>query len=202
MAARSDELATLADAFGALPPSTSDDRASIRRRHRDKEVLRHLLDRLLREEPDVAAAVDGVVAAINADADRLDALLERQNYRLAFWRVAERDLGYRRFFNVTSLAGLRVEDELVFNETHQLVVELVRDGSRGRAARRSPGRPARPGAVPGAVARGRPGVVGGGGEDPPGGRAPAAVARGRHHRLRLPPARQTASSWTRPGKRP
>jgi (1->4)-alpha-D-glucan 1-alpha-D-glucosylmutase len=129
MAVRADELATLAEAFGALPPSTADDRDNMRRRHRDKEVLRGLLDRLLREEPEVAAAVDRVVAGINADADRFDALLERQNYRLAFWRAAERDLGYRRFFNVTSLAGLRMEDELVFAETHQVILGLVRDGS-------------------------------------------------------------------------
>ena len=40
------------------------------------------------------------VAAVNADPDALDALLERQNYRLAFWRTAARDLGYRRFFDV------------------------------------------------------------------------------------------------------
>jgi (1->4)-alpha-D-glucan 1-alpha-D-glucosylmutase len=128
-AARSEELATLADAFGALPPSTADDRDSIRRRHRDKEVLRGLLDRLLREESGVADAVDAAVATTNTDADRLDALLERQNYRLAFWRAAERDLGYRRFFDVTSLAGLRVEDDVVFAETHERILDLVRDGS-------------------------------------------------------------------------
>ena len=126
--AGSDELAAMADAFAALPPSTADDRTSVRRRHRDKEVLRGLLDRLLREQPAVAAAVDAVITAIEADPDRLDALLQRQNYRVAFWRAADRDLAYRRFFDVTSLAGLRVEDEAVFEETHEKILGWVRDG--------------------------------------------------------------------------
>ncbi len=45
------------------------------------------------------------------DADQLDALLERQNYRLAFWRTAERELGYRRFFDINTLVALQSEDE-------------------------------------------------------------------------------------------
>ncbi|MDQ3492679.1 MAG: malto-oligosyltrehalose synthase [Chloroflexota bacterium] len=125
----SHELALLAATFTALPPSTSDDRASVERRDRDKEVLRKMLDRLLAAEPEVAQAVDAVLEAINADPDRMDALLERQNYRLALWRTAGRDLDYRRFFDVTTLAGMRVEDEAVFGETHALVLGWLRDGS-------------------------------------------------------------------------
>ena len=115
---RSMELESLATFFGRLPPSYLTDRASVRERHRDKEVLRASLARLLREEPDVAAAVDAEVAAVNADPDRLDALLERQNYRLAFWRTAGRELDYRRFFDIHTLAALRMEDEAVFLDTH------------------------------------------------------------------------------------
>ena len=125
----SDELSLLAATFTSLPPSTADDRASVERRDRDKQVLRAMLDRLLTDQPEVAQAVDDVLAAINADADRMDALLERQNYRLAFWRTAGRDLGYRRFFDVTTLAGMRIEDETVFGETHALVLGWLRDGS-------------------------------------------------------------------------
>jgi maltooligosyltrehalose synthase len=111
------ELAFLADAFGELPEATATDRESGARRHRDKEVLAGLLARLAGERHEVAAAVDGEVAAINGDADRLDRLLSRQNYRLAWWRLAGRELDYRRFFDVSTLAGLRVEDTAfyVFN---------------------------------------------------------------------------------------
>jgi (1->4)-alpha-D-glucan 1-alpha-D-glucosylmutase len=126
--ARSMELESLATFFGRLPPSYLTDRASVRERHRDKEVLRASLARLLREQPAVAEAVDAEVAAINADPDRLDALLERQNYRLAFWRTAGRELDYRRFFDIHTLAALRMEDEAVFLDTHELVLGWLERG--------------------------------------------------------------------------
>ena len=125
---RSMELESLATFFGRLPPSDLTDRASVRERHRDKEVLRASLARLLREEPTVAAAVDAEVAAINADHDRLDSLLERQNYRLAFWRTAGRELDYRRFFDIHTLAALRMEDETVFLDTHELLIRWLDRG--------------------------------------------------------------------------
>ncbi|MGI9023364.1 MAG: malto-oligosyltrehalose synthase [Acidimicrobiales bacterium] len=125
----SEELATLATALGRLPPATATDRSSLGERHRDKEVLGHLLARLLSDEPAVAAAVDGIVSVTNADPDALDALLARQNYRLAYWRVASEELDYRRFFDITSLVGLRMELPHVFDETHELILGLVADGT-------------------------------------------------------------------------
>ncbi|MDQ3944728.1 MAG: malto-oligosyltrehalose synthase [Actinomycetota bacterium] len=122
------ELESLATAFGRLPPSWATDRESVRERHRDKEVLASSLARLAEEEPEVAAALDAEVARINADPDALDALLERQNYRLAFWRTAGRELDYRRFFDIHTLAALRMEDEVVFADTHELVAGWLRAG--------------------------------------------------------------------------
>ncbi len=122
------ELAFLADAFGALPEAALTDAASTARRHRDKEVLAGLLARLIEERLEVATAVDAEVAAVNGEPDRLDALLGRQNYRLAFWRLAGRELDYRRFFDVPTLIGLRVERERVFGESHALVLDWVSRG--------------------------------------------------------------------------
>ncbi|MNR70089.1 Maltooligosyl trehalose synthase [compost metagenome] len=56
-------------------------------------------------------------------------LHDRQPYRLMSWRDASRDLSYRRFFEITGLAGIRVEDDDVFDDTHRLIVELVRSGA-------------------------------------------------------------------------
>ena len=53
----------------------------------------------------------------------------RQHYELVDWRRADSDLNYRRFFAINTLAGLRVEDPEVFDATHELVLELVRDGA-------------------------------------------------------------------------
>ena len=53
----------------------------------------------------------------------------RQNYELVDWRRADTDLNYRRFFAINTLAGLRVEDPAIFDATHELVLQLVRDGA-------------------------------------------------------------------------
>jgi (1->4)-alpha-D-glucan 1-alpha-D-glucosylmutase len=125
----SDALAFLADAFSELPRPTATDRASVRRRHRDKAVLRQQLRRLLEDDPFAATAIDQAIADMNADADALHDLLDMQNYRLAWWRSADRDLGYRRFFDIATLIGLRMEDEQVFQDTHRRVLDWVREGA-------------------------------------------------------------------------
>ncbi|WP_413728412.1 malto-oligosyltrehalose synthase [Sodalis sp. RH19] len=53
----------------------------------------------------------------------------RQPYRLMSWRDAPRDLSYRRFFEITGLVGVRVEDKAVFDDTHRLILELVQTGA-------------------------------------------------------------------------
>ncbi|MEZ0165209.1 malto-oligosyltrehalose synthase [Kineococcus sp. LSe6-4] len=59
----------------------------------------------------------------------LEELVDRQWYRLAHWRVADEELNYRRFFDVDTLAAVRVEDPEVFEATHRLLLELVHEGS-------------------------------------------------------------------------
>ncbi|MDQ1078785.1 malto-oligosyltrehalose synthase [Pseudoroseomonas cervicalis] len=61
-------------------------------------------------------------------AARLHALLERQHYRLAWWRTATDEINWRRFFDVTGLAGLRAEDPAVFDATHELILRLYAKG--------------------------------------------------------------------------
>jgi len=58
----------------------------------------------------------------------MEELVDRQWYRLAWWRVADEELNYRRFFDVDTLAAVRVEDPEVFDATHELLLELVRRG--------------------------------------------------------------------------
>ena len=58
----------------------------------------------------------------------MDELLDRQFYRLAHWRVGDEELNYRRFFDIDTLAGVRVEDEKVFAETHAVLLALVAEG--------------------------------------------------------------------------
>lgn len=56
-------------------------------------------------------------------------LHETQSWRLMSWREAPKQLSWRRFFEITGLVGVRVEDEQVFHDTHRLILELVHDGT-------------------------------------------------------------------------
>jgi (1->4)-alpha-D-glucan 1-alpha-D-glucosylmutase len=49
-------------------------------------------------------------------------------YRLAHWRVAGEEINYRRFFDINTLAAIRVEDPEVFEEAHQIPFQLLADG--------------------------------------------------------------------------
>jgi len=125
--ARSDTLNFLAASYGRLPVAEFVDRRTVLARHRDKVVLHSLLGRLLNEER-VREGVDRAVRELNENVDELDAFLEQQHFRIAYWKTADQQLGYRRFFDVNTLIGLRVEREYVFEETHALILKWLEEG--------------------------------------------------------------------------
>ncbi|MBW3659438.1 MAG: malto-oligosyltrehalose synthase, partial [Actinobacteria bacterium] len=65
---------------------------------------------------------EATVAAVAGDRGRLFSLLLQQHYRLVHWRRANEELNYRRFFDITTLGGLRVEDPEVFDDAHRRVL--------------------------------------------------------------------------------
>ena len=52
-------------------------------------------------------------------------LLAQQHYVLAYWQNVNEEINYRRFFTINDLVGLRIQDPLVFDATHALVLRLV-----------------------------------------------------------------------------
>ncbi len=60
--------------------------------------------------------------------DRLHRLMERQAWRLSWWRAATDEINWRRFFDVNGLAGVRVEVPEVFEDTHRTVFRLYEQG--------------------------------------------------------------------------
>ncbi|MCD6073107.1 MAG: 4-alpha-glucanotransferase, partial [Microvirga sp.] len=100
----------------------------------EAEGLKHDLAQAVAASPDLRKAIDRAVAAINGSPDdpgsfeNLHRLLEAQAYRLAFWRVASSDINYRRFFDINTLAGIRVEIPQIFEKTHELILRLVNEG--------------------------------------------------------------------------
>jgi (1->4)-alpha-D-glucan 1-alpha-D-glucosylmutase len=57
--------------------------------------------------------------------DRLDKILSQQYYILSYWRTGVKALNYRRFFDINTLIGVRVELPEVMKKTHSLVYSLV-----------------------------------------------------------------------------
>jgi (1->4)-alpha-D-glucan 1-alpha-D-glucosylmutase len=79
----------------------------------------------------ILAAPDGLApydAATPEGRARLHELLERQNFRLSHWKLASEEINWRRFFDVTGLAGVRVELPAVFDEAHALILRLYAEG--------------------------------------------------------------------------
>ncbi|MFE9452273.1 malto-oligosyltrehalose synthase [Streptomyces sp. NPDC006739] len=58
----------------------------------------------------------------------LPQLLDAQWYRPVWWRLARTELNYRRFFSISELIGVRVEDPEVFEATHAKILQLLREG--------------------------------------------------------------------------
>jgi (1->4)-alpha-D-glucan 1-alpha-D-glucosylmutase len=129
------DLESLLNAFAHLPSRHEDSPDKSAVRYRDKEAHKRRLVRLIERSPEVLRYIEAAVAAANgkpgdpASFDALDALLEAQAYRLAYWRVAVDEINYRRFFDVNELAALRMNEAEVFAATHRLIFELVAAGS-------------------------------------------------------------------------
>jgi (1->4)-alpha-D-glucan 1-alpha-D-glucosylmutase len=119
------ELQSIISAVTHMPDATETGNDKREERAREKEVIKRRLAELCQGSPEIAKAIDEVLAA--GDIDWLDTLLNNQNYRLAYWRVATEEINYRRFFDINELAAIRMEDPRVFEAAHSLVFELVRN---------------------------------------------------------------------------
>ncbi|MBA4159408.1 MAG: malto-oligosyltrehalose synthase [Gemmatimonadetes bacterium] len=128
------ELESIVTALEHLPPRDRPDAISVAERRREKMITQRRLATLTHESPEVRGGLEKAVTTFNGTVgephsfDRLQHLLDDQAYRLAFWRVAAEEINYRRFFDINDLAGLRVERDEVFAETHRLILRLVEEG--------------------------------------------------------------------------
>ena len=111
------------------------------------------------DEPELAYGGQRFPIAPNSDLDSgIADLVAAQPYRLVYWREGTARRNYRRFFNIDQLAGLRVERPEVFEDSHQLILDLARrglvQGLRDRPCRRSHRPPRLPDATPATAGRG------------------------------------------------
>jgi (1->4)-alpha-D-glucan 1-alpha-D-glucosylmutase len=131
---RLEEIAAIGSLIQSLPPSTATDADEIGRRYREKEEITRRLWNLYTSDGCFHSRLDEVIQAFKGEAgdprsfDLLDELLGQQPYVLSFWQVAREKVNYRRFFDITGLVGVNVEEEEVFRATHALVFELADEG--------------------------------------------------------------------------
>ncbi len=118
-------LADLAAQFNAVGPG-SGGREGMRRRAGE---ARAALRGFAQANPGPIETMLAAYAPATAEGrERLHRLLERQNYRLAWWRAAADEINWRRFFDINGLAGVRVELPQVFDDTHAYVFKLYAEG--------------------------------------------------------------------------
>ena len=112
----------------ALPPN------ALAERQREQTIAKRRLAALVAAAPVIEEAIGTAVTGFAGDPDQptsfdaLDALLEQQAYRLAFWRVAAEEINYRRFFAINELAGIRQEEPAVFAATHAMMLGWLASG--------------------------------------------------------------------------
>ncbi len=95
------------------------------------EGIKERLRKLSSSDPRVVAFIDENLRQFRgtkgepASFRLMDRLLSEQAYVLAFWQNPNEVINYRRFFTITDLVGLRVEDPLVFEATHSVILRLT-----------------------------------------------------------------------------
>ena len=121
-------LSAISDRETAPVESASDKRVRF-------ESIRERLRQLAAASKEVAQFIQENLALFNGKShepssfSNLQKLLAEQYYVLAYWQNVNETINYRRFFTITDLVGMRVEDSLVFDAIHGLVLRLISRGA-------------------------------------------------------------------------
>ena len=127
-------LSSLKELLQSLPPASATDSEAVNLRRSQARELKSKLWNLYSTEERFRSLLDESVKTFNGEPedprsfDLLDDLLGQQSYVLSLWRVAREKINYRRFFDITGLVALNVEEPEVFAATHSLIFQLVDEG--------------------------------------------------------------------------
>jgi len=128
------KLLSIMTALSCLPSYTEREQSKLAERIREKEIIKKRLYKLHKESRAIRDFIDENVRIFNGTKkephsfDLLNDLLGKQVWRLSDWRVAAEEINYRRFFDINSLAAIRMEDPVVFKKAHELVLKLIGEG--------------------------------------------------------------------------
>ena len=121
-------------AVAQIPSAASAPLESAGESRQHREAIKERLCRLYTNTPEVRRFVDGNVRLFNGKRGApstfllMDQLLSEQAYELAFWRTANEEINYRRFFTISELVGVRIEDPVTFEAEHAVVLRLASKG--------------------------------------------------------------------------
>jgi (1->4)-alpha-D-glucan 1-alpha-D-glucosylmutase len=128
------ELTEIIQAFQSLPL----DHETVRNEHQSEldpiGSAKRRLYQAVENFPEIREYLVRVFRKINGKPGKsetynfLEKTLHEQAYRLSFWRISDEEINYRRFFNISDLISMRVENESVFDDMHQLILSWIREG--------------------------------------------------------------------------
>jgi (1->4)-alpha-D-glucan 1-alpha-D-glucosylmutase len=125
------EYSGIVAAFAALPATTAMKPGEAGEKRLRFEALRERLRQLVNANAQVETFLRERLAELTgewgdpASFSPLERLLAEQFYVLSYWQNVNEEINYRRFFTITDLVGVRVEDPLVFEATHSLITRLA-----------------------------------------------------------------------------
>jgi len=99
------------------------------------EAARQRMKVLIASHPEVRMLIDSILSQLNGDPrdsasfSQLEQILAEQNYWLAYWQDVNEGINYRRFFAISDLVGMRVEDPIVFEAMHEQIFRLIAKGA-------------------------------------------------------------------------
>jgi (1->4)-alpha-D-glucan 1-alpha-D-glucosylmutase len=126
------EYSGIVSAFAALSSPTTLKPGEAGEKRLRFEALRERLRQLANTNADIANFLRERIGEFTGRANDpasfspMERLLAEQFYVLSYWQNVNEEINYRRFFTITDLVGVRVEDPLVFEATHGLILRLSR----------------------------------------------------------------------------
>ncbi|MCK5295814.1 MAG: 4-alpha-glucanotransferase, partial [Alphaproteobacteria bacterium] len=130
----SEEVRTLVEDFNELGVKGDGTGAFREKRCEKATELKQRLAEITNKEKEASKLIENSLLMFNGitgntkSFNELHLLLEKQAYRICYWRVASNEVNYRRFFSINELAGLRVDLNEVFDQIHVLLFKLITEG--------------------------------------------------------------------------
>lgn len=122
------ELQQIITSLKDLSTTAEDDITKNKKRYEQIQYIKNSLSHFFIHHGDILTMLIEQLKVLNQSPSLLDKFLNAQSYRLCFWRVANDEINYRRFFDIFEYASICVEEPSVFLDTHQLIFKFLKLG--------------------------------------------------------------------------